>query len=162
MNNLEFTSRTLRNRSITLDCNVLLLLVIGTFEKNLIEKFKRTSMFSAADYDLLADLIKDSRIIVTPNVLTEASNLLESFKSSGDLQRLEPLKRFISEVNEQYLSSLELSCNNCFLKFGLSDSSIYELSKNDVVAITVDSELYSYLLNKGCPVINFSFLTEKN
>lgn len=162
MSNLEFTSQTLRNRSITLDCNVLLLLVIGSFEKNLIEKFKRTSMFSAADYDLLTDLIKDSRIIVTPNVLTEASNLLESFKSSENLQRLEPLKRFISEINEQYLSSLELSCNNCFLKFGLSDSSIYELSKNDVVAITVDSELYSYLLNKDCPVINFSFLMEKN
>jgi hypothetical protein len=129
--------------------------------KNQIERFKRTTMFSAADYDLLADLIKDSTIIVTPNVLTEVSNLLESF-NSFNVEPLGALKQFISKVKEQYLASFELAGTNCFVKFGLSDSSIYELSKKGVVAITIDTDLYAYLLNKGCPVINFNYFKKEN
>lgn len=149
--------QTQGNKSITIDCNVLLLLVIGSIGKKQIEKFKRTSMYTASDYDLLIDLIGDSTILVTPNVLTEASNLLESFNSSQVSESLHALKRFIFEVNEEYLTSLDLSGNKCFLKFGLADSSIFELSKKGVVAITTDSRLYSFLATQGHPVINFNY-----
>jgi hypothetical protein len=60
-------------------------------------------------------------------------------------------------VNELYLTSLELSGNDCFLKFGLADSSIYELSKKGAVAITTDSQLYAFLSTQGHPVINFHY-----
>ena len=59
----------LRNKIITLDCNILLLLIIGSIDKKHIGLFKRTQMFSEEDYDYLLQLIMQSQIILTPNVL---------------------------------------------------------------------------------------------
>ena len=130
---------------------------MGSIGKVDIQKFKRTAIFTEDDYDLLITLIKKSKIVITPNVLTEASNLLESYNnSSSSTEVFLTLKRILTEINEQYFSSLELSSNECFLKFGLSDSSIYELSKKGVIAITIDFPLFGYLSNKNCPVLNFN------
>ena len=70
-----------RNKGILIDSNLLLLYFIGKYNKTLIQRFKRTQKYVTEDYELLTAVIKDfTKIITTPNILTEVSNL------SGNLE----------------------------------------------------------------------------
>ncbi len=44
-------------RSALLDTNLFLLLIVGLYDKKLIEKHKRTKAFTPEDFDLLVELI---------------------------------------------------------------------------------------------------------
>src|SRR5437667_6470122 len=64
---------------ILVDSNILLLLLVGNFNRRLISKFKRTQTFDEQDYDILVDLLANfGSIHTTPHVLTEVSNLSRS------------------------------------------------------------------------------------
>ena len=148
----------LRGKTVTLDCNILLLYVIGSVDKSHISKFKRTTIFSEDDYNLLLNLLAQSTIVITPNVYTEASNLLESYNFRGTKLGLILLKDIIKIQQELYHDSTALTEKDSFLKYGLSDSSIEQLCSKDIVAITVDLSLYAFLVNKSYSVINFNHL----
>jgi len=156
MTNLELTIKSLRNKFLTIDCNVFLLLVVGNIGLDNIEKFKRTNIFQKEDYPLLIKLIEGSKLILTPNVLTEASNLLESYNKQIDNLAFLSLKKLIELNEESYLSSIQLSNSYCYLKFGLTDSSLFELSEKGVVTLTTDFPLFGLLQSRGLPAINFN------
>ena len=60
-----------------LDSNLLVLLVVGSESRDIILKHRRLEDYSAEDYDILLDLLRDAdRLFVTPNTFTEASNLI--------------------------------------------------------------------------------------
>ena len=60
-----------------LDANLFVLLVVGSVGRDLIEKHRRLRAYSAEDYEILIDLLdRVERVLVTPNTLTETSNLL--------------------------------------------------------------------------------------
>jgi len=55
-----------------LDANLALLLLVGQVDRKHISSFKRTSKYTAADYQALVDVPSNFKTIVTtPNVLTE-------------------------------------------------------------------------------------------
>jgi hypothetical protein len=63
--------------SIVIDTNLLVLLVVGLTNRNYIRQHKRCSEFTEDHYEVLSDTIGQFReLIVTPNTLSEASNLL--------------------------------------------------------------------------------------
>lgn len=161
MNNLDTTISYLSGKDVTIDCNVFLLLLIGGLGEKHITSFKRTNIFDNSDYLLLIKLINRSNVILTPNVLTESSNLIRTYDDSiGNKASIE-LKRIIASTKEIFIHSTLLTQNKCFLKFGLTDSSIYNLASKGVTAITVDAPLYGLLYNKGYPVINFNHVRFK-
>ncbi len=90
-------------------------------------------------------------------LLTEASDLLENygnkFKNNDVFLRL---KEFISSITENYFTSSDLAANDSFMKFGLADTSVFQLCKNGAIAITTDGALYSYLIGSECQAINFN------
>ena len=60
-----------------LDANLFVLLVVGSESRELIAKHRRLRNYSAEDYDILVELLENAdRLFVTPNTLTETSNLL--------------------------------------------------------------------------------------
>lgn len=61
-----------------IDSNLLVLLVVGETDGEVITRHRRTRSYRAEDYDLLVRLINDTghQVYVTPNTLTEASNPL--------------------------------------------------------------------------------------
>jgi hypothetical protein len=68
-----------------LDANLLVLLVAGHTDKSLIERHKNLSAYDADGFDLLVETLAEySQIVLTPNTLTEASNLL---RQTGDPDR---------------------------------------------------------------------------
>ena len=158
MTNLEVTIHQLKDKYVTLDCNIFVLYVIGVLGKHHISKFKRTQVFREQDFDLLVTLIKRSKVILTPNVVTEASNLLEAYNFKGQNVGLIALKEILQELNEKYEDSRKLILIYSFMKFGLSDSSIDNLCQSSVIAITVDFPLFGYLLSRSYPVINFNHI----
>jgi hypothetical protein len=65
-----------RANGLFLDSNLLLLLLIGAVERGLVIRFKRTRVFLQEDYDLLCDVVAQfTRVVTTPHVLAEVSNL---------------------------------------------------------------------------------------
>ena len=64
-------------KGVIVDTNILLLLFVGSVNKKRISKFNRTEQFSPKDYDFLVEIISYfSKIVVTPNILTEVSNFI--------------------------------------------------------------------------------------
>ena len=60
-----------------IDANLLILLVVGSVDRDLIPKHRRLRRFAVEDYERLLNLIGHfDRVFVTPNTLTETSNLL--------------------------------------------------------------------------------------
>ena len=64
-----------------LDTNLLVLLVVGSESRDLISKHRRLEHYSSEDYDILYRLLEDAdELFVTPNTLTEASNLVSQHR----------------------------------------------------------------------------------
>ena len=72
------TNISTRSRTLLLDTNLLLLLFIGGKDTLLIPKSKNLSEYTEDDYDLLAEIVNSSfdRLVTTPHIMTEVSNLL--------------------------------------------------------------------------------------
>jgi len=78
---------------VFLDTNLLVLLVVGSVDRGQVERHRRTKRFTVEDYDRLVRLLEGlEQVFVTPNTLTEASNLLE--------RRGDP--RFLNWLNSWY------------------------------------------------------------
>ncbi|TCN65410.1 PIN domain-containing protein [Acetobacteroides hydrogenigenes] len=159
MSNLERVKKYLSGKNIVLDCNIFILLIIGSLGHEHVRKNKRTNIFDVNDYLLLMNIISNSNIITTPNILTEASNLLENYEYSGAKIGLKGISTLINNTIEVYKSSSELIYHESFLKFGLSDTSVFNLCyEKKAVAITIDFPLYGYLSSLSLDVINFNHL----
>jgi len=148
----------LKNKLVTLDCNVFLLYLVGNLDKKHISLFKRTQIFTEEDFEILSLLIKGSQLMISPNVATEASNLLESYTFDKEKTGLIALQNACQLIPEMYESSKRLSNHETFFKYGLSDASIANLCQAGAVAITVDFPLYGFLSSKNLKVINFNHI----
>lgn len=78
------------------------------------------------------------RVFVTPNALTEASNLLES----PDPRFLEMLRALIEDSREIVVPSAAAVRNEAFARLGLSDAVLLESISAERPLITVDLALY--------------------
>ncbi|MDJ0601003.1 MAG: PIN domain-containing protein [Crocosphaera sp.] len=148
-----------QNKGIVIDTNILLLLIVGTANRKRISQFKRTQQFIPEDYDLLIELINlFPKIIITPNILTEVNSLTNQIGEPERSKCFAIFAQLISEIEECALSSQEIVKNNGFIKFGLTDCGIIELSKNQYLVLTDDLKLSNYLQKLGIDSINFNHL----
>ena len=90
---------------IVVDTNLLLLLLVGLYDKSLIKDFKRTQKYDIDDFDRLRIVIYycKNRIYTTPNILTEITNLTDSINADGAF--FEFIYKFVTQLMEN---------NSCF------------------------------------------------
>ncbi len=139
-----------------IDANLLVLLVVGSVDRRLVAKHRRTRTFVPEDYDRLVTVIQDVRIFVTPNTLTEASNHLEQRE---DTRFLEQLRKLIEISHEIIVTSTTAADNAAFTRLGLTDAGLLGVVSAKRPLITVDLELYSAALQKGEEAaFNFTYL----
>ena len=139
-----------------IDSNLLVLLVVGLVDRRLVGKHRRTRAFIPENYDRLIVEIGDLRVFVTPNTLTEASNLLED---SEDIRFLDQLRNLIERSNEIIVKSSTAAQNSAFTRLGLTDTALLEVISVENPLITVDFDLYLAAAEKeGAPVVNFTYL----
>ena len=137
-----------------IDANLLVLLVVGRVDRGLVGKHRRARRFSPADYDRLSKAVEDmNRVFVTPNTLTEASNLLES----GDRRFLSELRILIEESEEVTVASAAAARNVAFPKLGLSDAASIEAASPGRPLVTADLDLYAAAVAAGGDKAAFNF-----
>lgn len=126
-----------------IDANLLVLLVVGSEDRGLIERHRRLRGYTADDYDLLLDITEDvDQVFVTPNTLTEASNLLTQHRDPERTRLLDRLGLLIRESEEIVVSSADASSNNAYRRLGLTDAVLLEAVSAKTPVITVDLGLY--------------------
>ena len=133
-----------------IDTNPLVLLVVGRVGRDLISKHSRLRAYTAEDYDLLLNLIgRVERLFVTPNTLTETSNLLGQHGEPERSYFFEMLRSLIQRAEELVVASSVASSNSEFIRLGLTDAALIESVTEDTPLLTVDLDLFSAAMEKS-------------
>lgn len=150
-------------RGILIDTNILLLLLIGLFDRRLIGQFKRTRIFATEDFDLLCRILsRFERRVTTPHILTEVSNLAGQLPDAHRSACFKMLSRLIGQMPEHYLASSEIATVGVFERFGLTDCGIEQVAVGAYLVLTDDFKLASHLQTIGVDVINFNHIRLHN
>lgn len=145
------------SKGILIDTNILLLYFVGSFDPVLITRFKRTVQFTIEDYEILLVLIHPfKKLLTTPNILTEVSNLSSQLNEPVKTSYFQLFAERIREIDEHYVTSAHAARQEQFRKIGLTDAGIFELSENRYLVLTDDFRLSQTLNNRGIDVINFN------
>jgi hypothetical protein len=148
-----------RPRILLIDTNLLLVLIVGSHDRLQIERFKRTRAYTADDYDLLTAFVGGfGELIVTPNVMTEVSNLAGQLAEPLRSRVLSSLAMLAVQVRERYFPSGEAAREPEFSRFGLTDVSVLLTARERVAVLTDDLPLYLRLSALDLYVVNFNHL----
>ncbi len=145
-------------REVLLDTNILLLYFVGSVDPQLILEHKRTyNTFTVEDHTALINLLRHfNKIITTPNILTEVSNLLGQSKEHLRSGYFEKFAAGIAMFDEHCLDSADVSKMQEFIRFGLTDAAMVRLAKDNYLIITEDFRLSQYAQSLGIDVLNFN------
>ncbi len=150
------------SQAYVIDTGLLVLLAVGMVSRGHIGKHRNLRAYSEADYDFLCQLIsKASRILVTPNTLTEASNLASQIGDPNRERIRSALRHIVNEAEEHYILSRAAAARKEFLWLGLTDAAFLELPDVDATLLTVDSRLHRDTLANGRRSINFNHLRDQ-
>ena len=126
-----------------LDSGLLVLLVVGMVDPGLIAKHKRTKQFPVEAYDLLNEcLLPFDSVLITPNTLTEASNLLRQHGEPVRSDLFHMLRNLIERTEETTVASADASRNSAFPRLGLTDAVLLEVVSAETPLLTTDLNLY--------------------
>ena len=128
---------------VLIDTNLLVLLVVGTVNRNRIEVFKRTNQYTPEHYDFLVAILHGfDRWFTVAHVLGEVSNLTD-LSGSERLQGRELLKRTISVMTEAEIPSRLAAEDTVYNNLGLTDAAIAAVARRHrCVLLTDDLDLY--------------------
>ena len=140
------------------DTNLLLLYVVNSEAPSLIPRHRRLESYSIDDYSALIRVLgNSSHIFVTPNTLTETSNLLGQHGEPERSRLFERLKVIIRDALEIVIASSDASANPAFRRLGLTDAVLLEAASSEIPLLTMDFQLYAAGLAKGQDVaVNFT------
>ena len=143
-----------------IDSNLLVLRVVGDVSKDLIQKHRRLKTFVVEDYDRLMDLLRGAPLVfVTPNTLTETSNLLAQHGEPERSRFLDQLRFLIQNSREVVVSSADASTNSSFNRLGLTDAALLETVSANMPLVTTDFKLYQAAVTKDpYSAVNFTHL----
>ena len=125
------------------DANLLVLLVIGTAQRSLIGRHPRLRVCSTDDFDILVKLLgTGEKIYVTPNALTETSNLLPYGKKELRERFFKVLRFMIQQSQKVVVASEQASEVAEFGRLGLTDYVLIDLACKDTTVVTAYFDLY--------------------
>ena len=150
-------------RSLALDANVLVLLIVGNVDRQAIPLHKRSRQFTEADFDLLLVTIEGfDRWVVTSSVLTEASNLLAHTHESLKERLLAALGRFIANASEERPESRLVVAESVFTRLGLTDAGLITCVRSGHCLLTTDLDLYLAAASLSGDVVNFNHIRQND
>ena len=129
--------------SYMVDANLLVLLVVGMADRRLIGRHRRVKHFGANDFDRLRAMLDQAdRVFVTPNTLTETSNLLNIGRGPERERVFDALQYLIEHSIEVVVPSVDAARREEFNRLGLTDSALLESISAERPLLTVDVELF--------------------
>jgi len=147
-------------RRLLVDANLLVLLVAGRVDEGIIGRHRRLREYSVADYRKLVRLLKPvSQVVVTPNTLTETSNLLSQHREPERSKLLDGLRCLIETSQEVVVASVDAARGRLFRRLGLSDAVLAEEASAEMPLLTVDLDLYlAVVKQRGKAAVHFRHL----
>ena len=145
---------------VLIDANLLVLLIVGNVQRGLIGRHRRLKGYTVTDYDLLVSQFNPgTKIFVTPNTLTETSNLLPFGSDELRLSLLAELKSMIEDSEEIVVLSKVASNVPEFSWLGLTDAVLVEVASRDTPLITTDLRLWNAIASRDPDAaVNFNTL----
>ena len=149
-------------RPLIIDTSPLLLLLVGTYNKSLIRNFKRVKCYNKDDFDILVQFLAKKKVIVTPGVLAEVSNLAMELKGDDFRKLVDTNIDSLKRLGECYISKNVILEAPEFKKMGTTDTSIIIAAKeNNSEILTADHHLCSRCNNNGIPATHMMELQSK-
>ena len=147
-------------RGIYVDANLLVLLVAGSVDKEIIARHRRLRAYDSEDYEILIEVLAGyEQILVTPNTLTETSNLLSQHGEPERTRLMDALRFLIEETEEIVVASIEASAGAEYPRLGLTDAALLRLAAPETPVITSDFDLYFAILGRTpSAAVNFNHL----
>lgn len=146
-----------RQAGLLIDTNLLLLLCIGILDRRYIHRFERTSAYTPADFGALVQILHYfRRVIVTPHILTEISNLASripwdrryAFARIMTSLLSDPSGKFV--IDERHRPARLISAEPEFPLLGLTDTGIiHQAVHRRCLVLTDDAPLAEQLERRG-------------
>jgi predicted nucleic acid-binding protein len=161
MADLDAFDRNARANGLLIDTNLLVLLVVGSVSRERIARYKRTTAYSPADWDLLTGILEQiSRRYTLPHVLAEVSALTDLKGPELEVARA-ILLRLIGELHELKIPSADACATPLYMRLGLTDAAIAEAARvHHCSVLTNDAGLYAALADEGSSVALFNHLRD--
>lgn len=143
-------------RKLLVDTNILILWVVGAFDRDLVASHRRTAQFAIEDYDLLIRFrAKFGSALTTAPILTEVSNLLGNTFHEEIAEALVVLCRQLVEVTKPKDEVFGIAG---FERLGFADCTTLGAIDEDTTLLSDDVALYLQALTLGHDAVNFSHL----
>ena len=128
---------------VFVDANPSVLLVAGALDPDFIARHRQLRTFGPEDFERVQEFACGfERVLVAPNTLTEASNLLGQHREPERSPLLATLRRLIDRSHEVVVASAEAAAHPSFPRLGLTDAGLLDLVSRDTPLVTVDLDLY--------------------
>lgn len=148
-----------RAKGVLVDTNLLVLLLVGTVNKQRIPNFKRTEDFTIEDYELLVRLIQwFGKLIATPHVLSQVSDLTDLSGKERTAVRELFKSLVVQDIEESYDESRVLVGDPAFIRFGLADAAIAAVCSRGILVLTSDVQLQLALQVRNIDALNFNHI----
>lgn len=152
-----------KSKGLLVDTNLLLLYFVGMYDPGMILSFKRTKIFVPEDFALLLGVFNYfSKVMTTPNVLTEVNSLSNQLPEDVKSDYYSEFAKQVSVLEEEYTTSAKICALEHFSKFGLTDSGIIDSVSGKYLVLTDDFKLSNYLQKANIDVINFNHIRTLN
>ena len=131
-----------------IDANLLLVLVVGLNDPRLLGRKKHVAEYCKEDFDVLCGVLNDfDRLLVTPNIITECSNLIcAELLDEGAVYRLD----------ERYVESVVAANRNEYRYLGVGDCSLLHLVDAQHAVVTADGALARAAQSINHASVNFN------
>jgi rRNA-processing protein FCF1 len=157
---LEQLVRRFHRKGIVVDTNMLLVYLVGLCHRPSVAQVLPSRAYSTRDFDLLSGILQRfSRIIVTPAVLSQVSDLAGN---RLDGVRLAALRQLMatrlpgSSFSERLVPLNVVTDAGSFVPFGFADATIETIASEGFPVFTDDAALYDYLARRGAKVFNYN------
>lgn len=142
-----------------LDANMLIVYSIGKKHPEMLGNQRRVKEYMPEDFDLLMQLVEGvDQIVLTPNAVTECSDLLKDSNFENDAK--DALKDLIQSpsciVAEEYVPSSDAVASSQYKFLGVADCAMLELVDSETFLISADGTLSREAAKKNPRSINFN------
>jgi hypothetical protein len=127
-----------------LDSNLLILLLLGSFDLRLIASFKRLSDFTASDFHIVRKLSLSFKVATTAHILTEVSNLANQLPRQQKDRIFPYIASRIGYLREDIVAAADVIYSTEFVAFGITDAVLRSLCDTHLV-LTNDRVLAAHL-----------------
>ncbi|WP_133170111.1 hypothetical protein [Kumtagia ephedrae] len=133
-----------------------MLLIVGVTGRDLIPDHKRLQAYDEIDFDILSAALRNSAgVRLSPNVLTETSNLVRQAPKHLHSSLMRTFGHFIDSWPEDYVPSRTARVRPEFGRLGLADAAILSMAGDKTTILTADFHLYQAALKAGLSCENF-------